>query len=250
MQIGKRIRLSQWFHDGRSFVLAIDQAVPRGVYPQIKPGMAMWADEKSPWDVLLLHQGQMKANEDLFANGHAKPFIIKLTSNSKFREDTTYRSMITSVKQAAAFGAVGVAINLFVGSTNEAGQLTQLGDTVSACEEYGMPLMVLANPAGAEDQANAEKLAYACMIAGEMGADIVKTEYPGTEEGLKKIIDACMCPVLVEESPHPYNEAGTLLTVEEAMRAGASGACLGCRIYGEKSPLEIGEKIRKMIYAR
>lgn len=250
MQIGKRIRLSKWFHDGRSFILAIDQAVPRGVHPNIKPGMAMWADEKSPWDVIMLHQGQMKANEDLFANGHSKPFIIKLTSNSKFREDTTYRSMITSVKQAAAFGAVGVAINLFIGSTNEHGQLTQLGETVSACEEYGMPLMVLANPAGADDQANAEKLAYACMIAGEMGADIVKTEYPGTEEGLKQMIDACMCPVLVEESPHSYDEPGTLLTVEEAMRAGASGVCLGGRIYGEKSPLEIGEKIRKMVYAR
>ncbi len=248
MQIGKRVRLSKWFHEGRSFILAIDQAVPRGVYPQIRPGMKTWINQDSPWDALLIHQGHLMANEELFTSGLQKPFLIKLTSNSKMCRDTTVRSMITSVEQAVAFGADGVAINLFVGSSNEAAQLTQLGETVAACERFGMPLIVLANPAGKDEQYDAEKLAYACMIAGEMGADIVKTEYPGTTKGMQKIIEACMCPVLIEESPHSYDESGTLCTVEEAMKAGAAGAFFGCRVWGEKNPVVIGRKIHDLIY--
>lgn len=248
MQIGKKVRLSKWFHEGRSFIMAIDQAIPRGVYPQIKPGMQKWSNINSPWDALVVHQGHVMANEALFTAQDTIPFIIKLTSNSKNCEDTTRRSMITNVERAVALGASGVAINLFVGSKYEANQLTQLGEVVSDCERYGMPLIVLANPAGKDEQHDADKLAYACMIAGEMGADIVKTEYPGTEEGMQKIVSACMCPILVEESPHPYNEAGTIQTVEEAMRAGASGAFLGCRVWGEKDPIAIGKKLRGIIY--
>ena len=248
MQIGKRARMAKWFHNGKSFIMAIDQAIPRGIYPQIKPGMKTWSDINSPWDALVVHQGHVMANEELFTSDQTIPFIIKLTSNSKMCRDTVRRSMITNVERAVALGASGVAINLFVGSEYEAQQLTQLGEVVNDCEKYGMPLIVLANPAGKDEQHDAEKLAYACMIAGEMGADIVKTEYSGSIQGLKMAIEACMCPILVEESPHSYDEQGTLLTVTEAMQAGAAGVFLGCRVWGEKDPLAIGNKIRSIVY--
>lgn len=248
MQIGKKIRLSQWFHGGKTFLLAIDQAIPRGVYPQIKPGMRIWSDRDNPWDALVVHQGHVMAYEDLFAREQAIPFIIKLTSNSKDCPDTTRRSMITNVERAVALGASGVAINILVGSEFEAYHLTQLGEVVNECERYGMPLIVLACPAGKADQTVAGKLAYASMIAGEMGADIVKTEFPGSVEGMRQIVEACICPVVIEESPYPHDEKGTLLTVEQAMEAGAAGVFFGSRVWQEKEPVSIGDKIRNIVY--
>ena len=248
MQIGKRVRLAKWFDGARTFILAIDQGIPRGVFPQIKNNMALWCSTDSPWDAVFLHQGHVMANEDLFASKKALPFIIKLTSNSKDSQCSTRRSMISSVERAAALGASGVGVNIFIGSDFEANHLTQLGEVVSECEKYGMPLIVLANPAKREDDVDAEKIAYACMIAAEMGADIVKTEYPGTSGGIKMAIDACMRPVIVEESPLPANEAGTLKTVEDAMAAGAAGVFLGSRIWAEKDPVAVGRKVREIVY--
>ena len=248
MQIGKRIRLARWFDGRRTFILAIDQGIPRGIFPQIKSNMSVWCSSDSPWDAVFLHQGQVMANEELFASKKALPFIIKLTSNSKDAACSTRRSMISSVERAAALGASGVGVNIFIGSDFEANHLTQLGDVVSECEKYGMPLIVLANPAKREDDVDAEKIAYACMIAAEMGADIVKTEYPGTSGGIKMAIDACMRPVIVEESPRPANEAGTLKTVEDAMAAGAAGVFLGSRIWAEKDPVAVGRKVREIVY--
>lgn len=250
MQIGKKVRMSKWFHGGRTFILAIDQAIPRGVYPQIRPGMSTWTNQNSPWDALVVHQGHVMAYEDLFAGEQAIPFIIKLTSNSKDCPDTTRRGMITNVERAVALGASGVAVNILVGSEFEAQQLTQLGEVVNDCERFGMPLIVLACPADKKDQSAAEKLAYASMIAAEMGADIVKTEFPGSVEGMRQIVEACICPVVIEESPYSENQEGTLLTVEHAMKAGACGVFFGSRVWGEKEPLAIGNQIRDIIDRR
>ncbi len=248
MQIGKRIRMGRWFDGRRTFIMVIDQGIPRGYAPQIKDNMPIWCSKDSPWDAVFLHQGQVMANEDLFASKNALPFLIKLTSNSKDCPCTTVRSMISSVERAAALGASGVGINMFVGSDFEANHLTQFGEVVNECERYGMPLLVLANPAKKEDNFTAEKLAYACMIAAEMGADIVKSEHPGTVEGHKMMVDACMCPLLFEESCLPFNAEGTLKSVENAMAAGCAGVFLGDRIWTEKDPVTLGRKVREIVY--
>ncbi len=248
MQIGKRIRLSKWFEGGRTFGLVIDQGIPRGIFPQIKKNLPLWCKPDSPWDVIFLNQGYVIANEELFASKNAPPFIIKLTSNSKECPDNSVRSMISSVEQATALGASGVALNIFIGSAFEANHLTQLGDVVRECEIYGMPLVVLANPANKEENFISEKLAYACMIAGEMGADIVKTEFPEDTDGIKLVIESCACPVVFEESLFPLNAAGTLKMVEDAMAAGAAGAFLGNRIWAENDPVALGRKVRELVY--
>ena len=210
--------------------------------------MSVWCSSDSPWDAVFLHQGQVMANEELFASKKALPFIIKLTSNSKDAACSTRRSMISSVERAAALGASGVGVNIFIGSDFEANHLTQLGDVVSECEKYGMPLIVLANPAKKEDNFTAEKLAYACMIAAEMGADIVKSEHPGTVEGHKMMVGACMCPLLFEESCLPFTEEGTLQSVENAMAAGCAGVFMGDRIWAQDDPVALGRKIREIVY--
>ena len=84
--------------------------------------------------------------------------------------------------------------------------------------------------------------------SSEMGADIVKSEHPGTVEGHKMMVDACMCPLLVEESCLPFNAEGTIQTIENAMAAGGAGAFLGDRIWKEKDPVGLGRKIREIIY--
>ena len=248
MQIGKRVRLSRWFSRGKTFVLVIDQGIPRGLAPQIRNNMATWCNADNPWKAVFVHQGQVMAHEDLFASEKGLPFIIKLTSNSKDCPNTTVRSMISSVKRAVAFGASGVAINMFVGSDFEANHLSQFGQVVDDCEKYGMPLVVLANPAKKEDNFIAEKLAYACMIASEMGADIVKSEHPGTIEGHRMMVEACLCPLVVEESCLSFDDAGTIKTVENAMAAGAAGAFLGDRLWKSNDPLALARKVKEIIW--
>ncbi len=248
MQFGKKARLAKWFDGDRAFILAIDQGIPRGIAPQIQKNMAMWSNIDSPWNALLLQQGQVLANEELFTSKNAIPFIIKLTSNSKECAVSTRRSMITNVERAVALGASGVAMNLFIGSEFEANHLTQIGEVVNDCERFGMPLMVLANPAQKERNFTAEHLAYACLVASEMGADIVKSEHPGTVEGQKLIVDSCLCPVLVEESCLSYDTAGTIQTAENVMAAGGAGMCLGDRMWSEKDPMALARKIREIVY--
>lgn len=67
MQPGKRIRLASWFRGGRAFLLAIDQAIPRGLHPALLGNPGRWAH--GPWDAAVVHTGHVKAHSEAFAGG-------------------------------------------------------------------------------------------------------------------------------------------------------------------------------------
>ena len=244
MNTGKRIRLSRWLFQGRSFVLAVDQMIPRGIKPQLLGEMSRWT--RGPWDALVVHPGTVGIFARDFAGG--VPFILKLTSNSRCCEDATRRGRVASVEQGVALGASGVAINLFIGSRYEAKQLEQLCDAAECCERWGMPLMVFANPADSKQQFDAPQLAYACRVAAELGADVVKTDYPGDAESFSQVVRACPVPLLVEESPLPENTGGTLETVRGAIAAGGAGVLLGQRVWGAEDPHSLGHQIARRVH--
>ncbi len=246
MNTGKRLRMSAWMKEGRSFILAVDQMIPRGLSAPLMGKMTPWT--KGPWDGLVVHPGIVKAFEEDFCGG--VPFLLKLTSNSRSCRDTTRRGMIASVEQSVYLGASGVALNLFIGSQYEVEHLRQLAETAECCDRWGMPLMVFANPADSARQFDAEEVAYACRIAAELGADVVKTDYTGDAESFCRVTQACPVPVLVEESPLPETEAGTLATLRGALEAGAAGALLGQRVWGQKDSNAIGGEISRIIHPR
>ena len=226
MGTGKVLRLASWLKGKRTFVLAIDQTIPHGIHPSLLGKMDRW--NSGPWDALVVHAGIVKAYTEDFAGG--KPFLLKLTSNSNLCPDPTRRGLIASVEQALSLGAAGVVLNLFIGSKYEAEQLDQLAKTVDICDRWGMPVVVFANPSDDRWQFDLEKVTYACRIAAEVGADVVKTDYTGSVEGFRKVVEACPVPLLVEESPLPETIQGTLDTVNGAIIAGAAGVLLGHQI--------------------
>ena len=244
MNTGKQLRAASWMKDGRSFVLAVDQMIPRGVAAPLLGRMAPWT--QGPWDALVVHPGVVRTFAEDFAGG--VPFLLKLTSNSRSCGDTTRRGMIASVEQALCLGASGVALNLFIGSRYEAEHLRQLAETAELCERWGMPLMVFANPADPAKQFDAEEVAYACRIAAELGADVVKTDYTGDPEGFTQVVKACPLPVLVEESPLPETVEGTLDTIRGALEAGGAGALLGQRVWGQENPHQLGRQISSIVH--
>lgn len=236
MNTGKQLRMASWLKNGRSFILAVDQMIPRGIAAPLLGGMPPWTH--GPWDGLVVHPGMVKAYADDFAGG--VPFLLKLTSNSRRCQDTTRRGMIASVEQGLYLGAAGVALNLFIGSRYEAEHLRQLSETAELCDRWGMPLMVFANPADSASQFSPEEVAYACRIAAELGADVVKTDYTGDPEGFAQVARACPVPLLVEESPLEDSPQGTLAMTEGALAAGGAGVLLGQR--GTKEPQGAGRR--------
>lgn len=244
---GKQIRLRQFTDEKqRCFILAIDQVIPQGLHPAIsQPVRVLEQLANANFDAFLLHAGIVKLAGHVLAGG--KPFILKLTTATTQSKDKTHRFVVDRVEHAVGLGAVGVAMNLFVGSPYEALLFEQFSEAVQVCEQFGMPMLAMAHPMP-EQQYNAALQAYACRVAAELGADIVKTDYPGSSDGFQLITDNCPVPVLVEESPYSEDSSGTLQTTSEAMRAGGSGVLYGRRVWAHTDPLKIASEISKIVH--
>jgi len=246
MFVGKIIRLQQIMDDrNRSFIIAVDQFIPRGLHPALKdPLDILRMISKSDCNALLLHSGLLKMAAPIIAG--KKPFIIKLSTSTTEAKERTNRVLVDTVEHALLMGASGVAINVYIGSSFENAMLENLRDTVIACDKYGMPLIVMINPMP-EYEFDSKKLAYVCRIGAELGADIIKTDFPGSIEEFKEVVEHCPLPVLIEESPLPEDTAGTLKTTKMAIQAGGAGVMYGSRVWGHHDPILISRKISEII---
>lgn len=247
METGKLIRLRQFFReDGRSFIIAFDVTIPRGLHPASADSMALLDQlAASECDAILLHSGLVKRGASILAG--KKPFIIKLTTSTALSADMTQRIMVDTVEHALSLGAVGVALNVFMGSPYETSMLANFAETTRICDRLGMPLIAMVNPMPAY-QYDAEQIAYVCRVGAELGADVIKTDYPGSPELFGTVLENCPVPILIEESPHPMTEAGTLLTVQETIEAGGAGVMFAERVWAQPNLNKIAAKICTLVH--
>lgn len=240
--LGKDIRIASFFRNNRTFLLALDTLIPHG----FDENLSTFKDvemllAKNDFDGIVIHSGLLKNLPHKIQINN--PWIAKLTTNSK-RHDQN-RVFVDSIKKAINMGASGVAINVFVGSEHENKQFKWLKETSSKCHEYGMPLIVFASPY--PDTFEVEEITYTTRVVAELGADIVKTNYPGSEEKFKKVVKCCPVPVVVERSPHSKDKEGTIKTVKESIKAGGAGVLFGGRIWSHSYTEEISEEINNII---
>jgi fructose-bisphosphate aldolase/2-amino-3,7-dideoxy-D-threo-hept-6-ulosonate synthase len=247
MNTGKLIRLRQIVKaDHRTFIIAVDVTIPRGLHPDSSNAMALLERiNHCQCDAILLHSGMVKQSETLLAGG--KPLIVKLTTSTIFSQDKTHRILVDSVEHAFSLGAVAVAMNIYLGSDHESLMLSQFSKCVAMCDQFGIPMIAMMNPMP-EHRFDEKHLAYVCRVGAELGADIVKTDYPGTVEAFEVVVNSCPVPVLVEESPHPETVPGTLLTTQEAITAGGAGVMFAERIWAPPDIENISTQVYKLVH--
>jgi class I fructose-bisphosphate aldolase len=137
------------------------------------------------------------------------PLILKV--NGKTDVPPSDRALSTcnaTPEDAARLGADAVGYTLYVGSPRQDEDLVQLREVRRECDRYGLPLIVWAYPRGEDierkgGQNSFYAIDYAARMAMEMGADVVKLNFPKLSDKDK-------------DSPAPYNEMD--VEPEEAVR--------------------------------
>ncbi len=247
MPTGKIIRLRSWFRDGHSFLSALDEVIPRGLEAATDPAVTLVWLARMGVDGVVLHAGIAARYADLLAD-YRLPWILKLTSNSRYAHDRTIRGAVGSVETALALGASGVAVNVFIGSNFEKEHFEFLARTVETGFRWGMPVLAFINPP-VDSQFDPDALAYAARIGAELGADVIKTDYSGSPDSFITVTALCPVPVLVEDTPLPHTVEGTLKTAVGARQAGGAGILFGRRLWGEQNREELAVKLKYIIRA-
>ena len=112
--------------------------------------------------------------------------------------DPNDKVQVCTVEEAIALGADAVSIHINLGSPNESKMLEIGANVARDCNRWGMPLLIMSYPRGKGiDSFSPQSVGHAVRVAEELGADMIKTNYPGSPEAFGKIVKACSVPVFI-----------------------------------------------------
>lgn len=216
---GKRARLQRLLYghgpkNGTLLVLPIDQGLEHGPVDFVDNPDALDPDFEfrlaleGNYSAIALHQGLAEKYAGKYLG--KVPLIIKLNGKTNIPPDTDALSPLTgTVEDAVRLGADAVGYTIYVGSSAQYEDFSQFLSVRHDCERLGMPVIVWAYPRGefAKAKGGTDSLynvEYAARVACELGADVVKVNYPKCDEKARQGV------------PPPYDTLE--LSFEDAIR--------------------------------
>lgn len=256
---GYQLRLGRLFHprSGRSFITAIDHGLTLGVPPGAEDaiGTVERIIAGGP-DAVLIGPGLLAKTAHLFAHRGAPAPIVRgdfFINHPYVNEHGEHYRVLITPADIVALGAEAIVHFLMLGAGGE----TMLADNVAAvgraaqdAHRVGLPLIVEAVLWGSriEDKKDADRLAFACRLAAEIGADAIKTEYTGDVASMRRVIAGCPAPVLVLGGAKSGSPEAVLAATRDALTAGAKGVIYGRNVWQADDVLGMSQRLRDIIH--
>jgi fructose-bisphosphate aldolase/2-amino-3,7-dideoxy-D-threo-hept-6-ulosonate synthase len=176
--------------------------------------------------------------------------IIHLSASSSLGPAPNHKVLVTEVEDAIRIGADAVSIHINVGAEDEAEMLRDLGRVARTCDLWGMPLVAMMYPRGqkVKSEHNVEYVKLAARIGAELGADIVKTNYTGSPDTFKEVVEGCNVPVVIAGGPKMDTEQDLLQMVYDAILCGAAGVAIGRNIFQAENPTLLVKKLCTVVH--
>ena len=261
---GKLARLKRLLYQhgpggGTLLVLPIDQGLEHGpvdffsnpdaLDPQYQYDLA----SEGKFSAIALHIGLAEKYFHEYAGD--VPLILKLNGKTTIPGDAQAFSPLTgTVEDAVRLGAEAVGYTIYVGSPAQDRDFLQFLEVRKEAQRLGMPLIVWAYPRG---EAVAKKggkeslyaIDYAARVAHELGADVVKLNYPvpsakdsespapyntlrlPPSEAFRKVVQSAGRSLVLVSGGEKVEDAELLQKVRSSMDAGATGIIFGRNLW-------------------
>ena len=243
--IGKRRRLKRIMKNEKALIIPMDHGMTKpetGIEDtdrviQLLDGVA---------DAFVLHKGMVIHSSTV--ENMESALIVHLSASTHLSPDPHAKKVITSVEKAIQLGADGVSVHINVGSNTEGEQLREISVISEECIDYGVPLLVMSYPRGRGiNEFGIEEVKLAVRVANEIGADIVKTNYTGSVETFREVVEFSKAPVVIAGGGK-RSDAEIIDMVEEAMVAGASGVAMGRNVFQAENPRELALRVSRIVH--
>jgi fructose-bisphosphate aldolase, class I len=277
---GKKARLKRLLYDhgpggGTLLILPIDQGLEHGPVDffsnpdSLDPDYQFRLAREGNFSAIALHIGLARKYFTPYAG--EVPLILKINGKTNIPPDSQAFSGLTgTVEDAVRLGADAVGYTVYVGSPAQDRDFAQIAQVRSDADRYGMPLIVWAYPRG---DAVAKKggrdslyaIDYAARVALELGADIVKVNYPtpsdkdkdspppyntltlSPEEAFAKVVRSAGRALVLVSGGEKISDADLMVKVRNSMDAGATGIIFGRNLW--QRPLDDALAVTRKIHA-
>ncbi len=258
VDIGKTRRLKRMFSTtGKCLLVPLDDSLISGPENGLYDIRAKAAQiEKSKPSAIMAFPGTMSLIQDV-----SIPLVLNLTASTAIGQHTN-KVLVSSVERAVALGAEAVAVHINFSSKYESDMLRNAEYVKRSCDQYGMPLMIMAYPRTEGTTAdnnyldikssnNAEYTKIVChcvRVAFEIGADIIKAQYTGNAQSFEKVVQSAVDKPVLIAGGKPENLESLFSMVQGAMTAGASGLSVGRYVFNDNHTDVLIETLKQMVF--
>ena len=199
------------------------------------------------------------------------PLILKLNGKTDIPSDARALSPVhASVEDAVRLGADAVGYTLYVGSPAQDADFAQYRVIRQDAQRLGMPLIVWAYPRGEAIEHKGGKdsfyaVHYAARTASELGADVVKVNFPHPEkqtdvppayaadftsqQAIDEVVKAANRTMVLVSGGSRAGDDAMIDKAEQSMSAGATGLIFGRNVWQREhdESLRFVERLRDIL---
>ena len=279
---GKKVRLYRLLYkygpgNGRLMILPIDQGLEHGprdffVNPEsLNPEFQLRLALEGGFSAIAFQIGLAEKYLRTFAG--KVPLILKINGKTEVPpDDEAFSSCNATVDDAVRLGADAVGYTCYIGSPRQDDDFIQFGKVRRDAERAGMPLIMWAYPRGKymEQKGGRDSLYavdYAARVAQELGADVVKMNYPKVDEEkraqypkeyrdlklskremLEKVVASAGRTLTLMSGGSKRSDEELFDDVKVALEAGVTGFIFGRNMWQRRfgEALDVAAKITKM----
>lgn len=190
---GRTVRLHRMLHrygagNGRALFIPYDHGLEHGPRDfadnpdAADPSFALKLAIEGGANGIVLHIGA--AQQFFWEYAGEVPLILKINGKTEIPpDDGAFSPANATVEEAVRLGADAVGYTLYVGSPRQEDDLAQLRQIRVDAHRFGMPLIIWSYPRGSAIAAKGGRdsfyaVDYAARAAAELGADVVKLNWP------------------------------------------------------------------------
>jgi class I fructose-bisphosphate aldolase len=285
LSVGKKARLYRLLYkygpgQGRMMVLPIDQGLEHGprdffVNPEsANPEYQLRIALEGGFSAIAFQIGLAEKYMKAFAG--KVPLILKINGKTEVPpDDEAFSPCHATVEDAVRLGADAVGYTCYIGSPRQDEDFVQFGKVRRDAERAGMPVIMWAYPRGKYMEAKGGRdslyaVDYAARVAHELGADVVKVNYPKIDEAksvhypkeyqdpkilkwskrdmLEQVVSSAGRTLVIMSGGSKRSDEQLMDDVKAALEAGATGFIFGRNVWQRRfgEAIELAGKITKV----
>jgi fructose-bisphosphate aldolase/2-amino-3,7-dideoxy-D-threo-hept-6-ulosonate synthase len=256
--VGKAMRLKRVIDPkGVSVICALDHGMTSPVFLDPLSDIAARTAEavRGGANVIMMSKGMTRIAEPAFSPGTSLALLLSASANPDETRPTVVQ--VAEVEEAARLSADAVVLFTALGGDSEAGMIRTLAAVGRECAWLGLPLIAeaefpttYASVEKLTEQYGFDYLQRNVRLCAELGADIVKTNWPGDARAFGRLVAAANGVPVVLAGGSRLKDHELLGRMEAAMAAGAIGCSVGRNIFMHASPEAITRALSRVIRER
>ena len=201
-------------------------------------------------DAIVLHKGPLSYHVARTAWGRfvCHSSMSTIHGGPRSQEKVT----VSNARESLRRGAIGISGQVNLGDPAEPDMVLRMSNITSEALEAELPVLGMFYPRGPNLQPDPSDqtmgVAHAARLAWELGCNVVKVPWTGSEESFRTVTSSVPIPVLISGGEREAEFSQILKLVEQSINAGGSGVCIGRHVFAAEDPASHIRSLRAIVH--